>query len=1062
MPMRAVLRRKPPPRPAPDGDPRFRRVMEQVKIGATRTKAHQPAAKKAQHAAAAAQGPAHEKLAAGKAKQVSKIQEAPTKKPEPQSFLELLRSEIQAAMPKTLADTNDFMKGNKPEEMKGSLKGNVSQQKEAASGGVKSASKEPPKEAGPGKEVTPLAPDAPPAAPAVNGPDGMPAPKSDADVSLQDSKQDVDQQMKDNQVTPRQCEKANDPRFSAVLGARDAVGKQADAGPGQYRAAEKGVAANAAAAAKGAAVKGAMAMVGVRGRSNSAVLTRQQVAKQKEEQARKAVTDHIEEIYTKTKERVEAKLASLDDEVGKLFDAGVEAALQNMTDYVEARIEAYKDDRYSGILGKGRWLRDKFKGLPDEANVFYERGRVVFTQMMDRVVVRVADLVERRLKEAKNEVAKGQAEIQKYVDGQPKELKNVAMAAQKDVSGRFEELQQSIDDKKNQLAQQLAQKYKEAFDKANEALDKIRAANAGLIAAFLDKLIAIIKILLDFKDKLLSMLKKAASVIGDIISDPIGFLSNLIDAIKQGVSQFVSNIWAHLKRGFMKWLFGSLEGLGVEIPSDFSLVSILKLVLAVLGITYDRMRAKAVKLIGPGAVAFIEKVVEYIKTLITGGPAKLWELIQEDLSNLKEMVIDAIMDWVIETVIKLATIKMLSMFNPAGAIIQAILMIYHVIVFIIEKASQLLDLVNAVIDSVAAIVAGSLGAAANKIETALANMIPLLIGFLAELIGLGGISKKVRDFIERVRNAVDKAIDKGIAKVIGIVKRIGGFFTGKKDEKKDEKAKDGEGKASPDVRAKVDEEIQKRFAQPVEEQTDVQSIISSIYAKYQPEGLQSIEIGDAKYADEFEVLTTASRRRKSGLVKTHLNLNMRDLDLSEPSTALTATFNGSDLGRFGSSAGSHAEERLLADLKANIQDKIENSKAKNIVVAISINRSPCGEKTAKEPKNHNCAAQLAAFSAKTSKIASKNGKTFQLSLSIASLYRGKYSGEDSPAQLGLHELLDAGVKIEGWDIVYALEKKGVKNINAAVKRPGIREYLSKRVTALRGTLGKIRKARAGK
>jgi hypothetical protein len=169
--------------------------------------------------------------------------------------------------------------------------------------------------------------------------------------------------------------------------------------------------------------------------------------------------------------------------------------------------------------------------------------------------------------------------------------------------------------------------------------------------------------------------------------------------------------------------------------------------------------------------------------LITGGPAKLWELIKEDLSNLKEMVIDAIMSWVIETVIKQATVKLLSMFNPVGAIIQAILAIYHAIVFIIEKASQLVDFVNAVVDSIAAIVSGSLGRAGTAIEMALAKMIPLVIGFLAELLGLGGISRKIRDFIEKVRNAVDKAIDKGIAKVVGIVKKLIGKVTGKKEEK---------------------------------------------------------------------------------------------------------------------------------------------------------------------------------------------------------------------------------------------------------------------------------------
>ena len=41
--MPSALRRKPLPKPAPQSDPRFRRVMEQLKSGAAKTKAHPPA-----------------------------------------------------------------------------------------------------------------------------------------------------------------------------------------------------------------------------------------------------------------------------------------------------------------------------------------------------------------------------------------------------------------------------------------------------------------------------------------------------------------------------------------------------------------------------------------------------------------------------------------------------------------------------------------------------------------------------------------------------------------------------------------------------------------------------------------------------------------------------------------------------------------------------------------------------------------------------------------------------------------------------------------------------------
>ena len=47
---------------------------------------------------------------------------------------------------------------------------------------------------------------------------------------------------------------------------------------------------------------------------------------------------------------------------------------------------------------------------------------------------------------------------------------------------------------------------------------------------------------------LLGVLAKAADVIGDIIADPIGFLGNLVDGVKAGLSSFVGNIATHLRR----------------------------------------------------------------------------------------------------------------------------------------------------------------------------------------------------------------------------------------------------------------------------------------------------------------------------------------------------------------------------------------------------------------------------------------------------------------------------------------------------------------------------------
>lgn len=776
-------------------DPRFKKLIADLKKGAARTKQHPPAAKKAAEAQAAAKGPANEKMASAKAKQVDKMGEAEGKKPEASGFLALLRAEIEKVMPKNLEDATKFMKGGEKEQIKSAASGNVAEQKQAAAGPVESAAKAPPNASGePAKESTPIPGEPAAPLPSVNTANAVPLPKPAEQVSQEQSKKDADQALKDAEVTPDQLKKANDPRFSAVLTAKSTVEKVADASPAKYRAGEKAALAQGIAKATGDARKGVSAIGGVKAGSQTAVKSKQDLAKEKDEAERKKVTDKIESIYNATKAAVEAKLATLESDVSTKFDRGMDAALASMKSYANAEIDKFYDARYSGARGKLRWLEDKFSDVPEGVRVILASARKRFTGEMDALAVDISSVVDKRLADAKAEVAKGQTEVDTYVKSLPKSLQSVGKAAAEAVAERFKELEAGIDEKANDLAQKLAQKYKDAHDKADAELKKIEEENKGAFKKLADKIGDVVKALMEFKAKLMAVIRKGEEAIKMILKDPIGFLGNLIAAIKQGFQQFVGNILAHLKKGFMEWLFGTLTSAGVQIPSDLSLPSILKLVLGVLGITYDRMRAKAVKLIGERNVKIIEKLVEYITKLIQGGPAALWEQVKADLSDLKAMVIDAIQTWLIETVVKQAVLKVVSMFNPAGAIVQAVITIYNVVMFIVERASQIMALVEAVVNSVHAIASGAIGGAANWIEQALARMIPVAIGLLARLIGLGGISDKIKGFIQKVQAKVDKAIDKAIAKIVETVKKLFGKLTGSgakgPDERTEQQKKD--------------------------------------------------------------------------------------------------------------------------------------------------------------------------------------------------------------------------------------------------------------------------------
>ena len=68
---------------------------------------------------------------------------------------------------------------------------------------------------------------------------------------------------------------------------------------------------------------------------------------------------------------------------------------------------------------------------------------------------------------------------------------------------------------------------------------------------------------------------------------------------------------------------------------------------------------------------------------------------------------------------------------------------------------------------------------ASKVEDALAKALPLAISFLASLIGLGGISEKIRSIIETVQRPINKAVDAIVLKAVKAFKKPMDWAKGK-------------------------------------------------------------------------------------------------------------------------------------------------------------------------------------------------------------------------------------------------------------------------------------------
>jgi len=776
----------PPPAPVtpadPNADPKFKAVTTDVHEEAGRQKRHRPPATEAQEASRAAKPPTNEQMSKAQAAQVDDMSRQKPKGFDRAAFIAAVHQAIEKATPKTMQEVDDFSGSGKAGQVKGEVQDRVGKSKDESARDIKQSDEKPPDPSRQtAKPVTPMQPETagpPPAG--VDAGRGMPPPKPDDQVSLGHTKCETDSQMSEAGVTEEQVgPKANEPEFDRAMDTKKQADDHARDAPQQFRQDEQKSLADAKAGASGAATRELDAMHGVRGGALAKVGSDKDAAKGKEEAARAKVSADIEAIYQATKKDVDATLDGLDKKVGDAFDSGEKAAREAFEASYKQKKDAYFADRYSGLLGPARWLKDKLLSPPAEVNRFIDQAKQLYLDRMEKVIDQVATVVETELGAATRRIADGRKQISDYVAQQPKELRQVAQQAADNVSGKFDDLDQAVTDKSSSLVDDLAQKYVAAAKEVDDRCNAMREENKGLLEKAKDAIGGMIDTIKKLGEMLAQVAARARDVVGRILKAPIAFLGNLVSAVKQGFEQFVANIGKHLSHGLMGWLLGELADTGIEMPETFDLKGILNLVAQVLGLTWANIRARASALLGEPVVAMIEqgeelfsKVSDIFKTIRTEGLGALWHLIADKIGDLKEMVIGQIKDFVITKVITAGVTWIIGLLNPASAFIKACKAIYDIIMFFVDRGSQIMALVNAILDNLEAIVAGNIGAAANLVESVLGKAIPLVIGFLASLLGVGGISEKIKEVINAVRRPLNMAVDWLLKTVVKPIARL--------------------------------------------------------------------------------------------------------------------------------------------------------------------------------------------------------------------------------------------------------------------------------------------------
>lgn len=744
----------------PSDDPAFSHVANSITGFAKASKAHPPAASKAKEAQDAALAPADDLGGQAKAAKIDTMDAQQPGSFDKKAFIASVKAAIEAKSPKTLKEADNYAESGKAGEVKGEVKGLVAGGKQGQAKDIETATAAPPDEStAVAKPVTPMAEEQPGQIVPIPAGGAVPKPAPPQQVNLAAGKQQANQELADGEVTEEQLARSNEPQFEQALADKQAAAAHADTAPAEFRQHEQDVITQAKTEAATETKEGVAGMQGSRGAALAMLVADKGKAKSKDEAKRAEVTAKIQGIFAATETAVKNILDGIDPLVESEFERGEAAARSAFESYVAAKMSAYKQDRYSGWLGGLRWAKDKLLGIPDKVNEFYVAGRELYLQQMDRVISKVADLVGGELTKAKQRIAAGRTEIASYVKSLPTDLRKVGAEASKEIGDKFDQLQEDVNSKQDSVVDALASKYDQARKGLDDRIEELQAANKGLVDKAIGAIKAVINTIRELAGMLMNVLARVAGVVGDIIKHPVEFLGNLIAGVKGGILKFKDNILEHLRKGLLSWLFGALAESGIELPDAFDVKSVIKLLTSLFGLTWRNIRDRIVKQIGEKAMAAIEKGVEIFQLIASQGVAGLWQLLVDKLGDIKEMILDEVKDWVITKIVTAGITWLIGLLNPAAGFIKACKLIYDVIMFFVNNAGRILKFVNTVIDSVVDIVRGNISGVVNKIDEVLGQMVPIIIGFLASAIGLGGIGEKIRGIVQKLQKPVNKALD---------------------------------------------------------------------------------------------------------------------------------------------------------------------------------------------------------------------------------------------------------------------------------------------------------------
>jgi len=290
-------------------------------------------------------------------------------------------------------------------------------------------------------------------------------------------------------------------------------------------------------------------------------------------------------------------------------------------------------------------------------------------------------------------------------------------------------------------------------------------------------------------DLLAQVAQKAMSAWDTISKKPLDFIKNTVRALGHGFKRLWANIGEHLEFGLKGWLLGEIKEKNIEWPQSWSEPKdVFWFAVSVMGLTVDHLWELLAQRFPPEkvrkvrewfgrisrALDWINKAIDTSKT-----PQENSKGLVNQGKEFGKSILTGLANWVAGKVAEeLATLAAAAAASGGlSEVLDVARRIYKAMLTAKRYARKILDMANETLDNIAAIAKGSVEAVGVTFEKIMHKGMPVVIGFLAGQVGLGGVGKALRETIDTLREKVDEAllwlIDKvkaGIEALIGAVK----------------------------------------------------------------------------------------------------------------------------------------------------------------------------------------------------------------------------------------------------------------------------------------------------